>query len=67
MRLVQVHVVGAQPPSEPLMDSRMCLRERPRSLGPGPVGQYTLVKTSSALPALTWSASPSTSSAPVPA
>jgi len=24
----------------------MCLRDRPRSFGPSPVGQYTLVKTS---------------------
>ena len=38
--LVQVDVVGPQPPSEALIDSWMCLRDRPVSFGPLlPVGK----------------------------
>jgi hypothetical protein len=53
--------------SEPLIDSMMCLRDRLRSFGPGPVGQNTFVKISR--PSRRWplSARPKTSSALVPA
>ena len=46
------------------MDSMMCLRDSPVSLGPpGPVGQYTLVKISSDCRRAPLSALPSTVSA----
>ena len=41
----------------------MCLRDRPRSLGLGPVGQYTLVKISTDSRRTCLSARPSTDSA----
>ncbi len=48
------------------MDSMMCLRERPVSLGPlGPVGQYTFVKISRDSRRSPFSASPRTCSAAV--
>ncbi len=51
---------------EPLIDSMMCLRDSPESLGPlGPVGQYTLVKISSDSRRSPARASPSTDSATV--
>ena len=52
---------------EACADSMMCLRDRPRSFGPGPVGQYTLVKISTDSRRTPRSARPSTSSARVPA
>ena len=45
----------------------MCLRDRPRSFAPGPVGQKTLVHTSMDSRRTPCSARPSTSSARVPA
>ena len=45
----------------------MCLRDRPRSLTPGPVGQNTLVQISTDSRRTPCSARPSTSSATVPA
>src|SRR3954463_6128589 len=53
--------------SEPLIDSMMCLRDRERSLGPGPVGQKTFVKISRPSRRSPLSARPRTSSARVPA
>ena len=35
VRLVQVDVVGLQPPQRGVADSMMCLRDRPRSFAPG--------------------------------
>ena len=45
----------------------MCLRDRPRSFGPGPVGQKTLVQISSDSRRTPCRALPSTASALVPA
>ena len=39
VRLVEVDVVGAEPLSEPLIDSMMCLRDRPVSLWPAGAGR----------------------------
>jgi hypothetical protein len=50
-----------------LIDSMMCLRDRLRSFGPGPVGQKTFVKISRPSRRSPFKARPSTSSARVPA
>jgi hypothetical protein len=67
VRLVEVDVVGLQPLRDALQLSTMCLRDRPRSFGPSPVGQYTFVNSSIDSRRTPLRASPRTVSARVPA
>jgi hypothetical protein len=48
VRLVEIDVVGLEPPQRVLDASMMCWRERPVSFGPGPIGPMTLVAMSTA-------------------